>query len=239
MSAGSQIAAPDRSPAEIQEELRQLSQRIDRSRRTVARGEKYHSNSGYTEFAAKSAVAVYVLSDGNSSTAARKLLTFRRVSSPDPSLQQAERLVEDMVIASPDAFMKTLYDAQSSRDKRLVSSALRFVAEARTVTWVANQNEKHGVAPSSVQARDEFDRLMGVPGGDDVSKRCARQWVRRWKRRWPVKRGRLRTEEPLTAEAITGKVPWLAFPPFQLQLPDFKFSFESGTDFLPVFRAAF
>jgi hypothetical protein len=212
MATDDRTGALGRDPASLREQLRQVStqsKQLHRLRQNDTGNRKYHSVFGYTQFASRSVVAVYMLSEYDEALAAKKLLSFCRVGSPVPCNQEAECLVKDMVVAMPDAFIESRFDPHGSVAERLVSSAKRYIAEAKTVEWVAVQNMQHGVAPSSLGARAEFDRMHLLDDSPTAAK-TARQWARRWKRRWCVSRGRLRREEPMTKGTVTGKVSWTA-----------------------------
>ena len=210
MASSDRAAASGPDPASLRVQIRQITEQTNRLSRPASQRRKYHRVFGYTKIAATSVVAVYVLSEYDISMAAQKLLTLPRVGYPSPSCQLAERLAEDMFLAmaDDDHFIGSLFDPCGSAARRLVSSAKRFIAEARTYRWVARQNESHGVAPHSLQARAEFNRLLGTGNGSSSSVKSARQWVRRWKRRWGVTRGKLRQQEPVTAETIKEKATW-------------------------------
>ena len=121
------------------------------------------------------------------------------------SFAEAERTVEDIFLTMPDDFPTKVWDPLDAAMKRICSAAHSFLAEFATFEWVANQNEEHGVAPSSVAARTQYEESLGIAGLASTSCKSARRWVRRWRRRWPVTRGKLQVAEPLAPGEIEAK----------------------------------
>ena len=164
---------------------------------------------GLTPHDEKLVVSVYVISNWDTALAAQRLIDLQGHRGADvPSLAHAKQLVEDIfLIIKPDDFAEQLHDPVDPATQRLVTEARRYIAEARTVDWVAEQNTMHGVAPGSAMVRDHFDELLHatMSGHCAAGQRGGKQWARRWSRRWGVKRGRLAKQAPISAEMTAAK----------------------------------
>ena len=194
----------------LKNELACVRSDISRLRNPAKSSRRREKNAGVlTSHEQRLAVAVYVLSDYNATVAPQKVLSYPRCKKAGTTQLQAERIVEDTFRTLPDDFASTVAYPEGAATRRLATAAKRFLAELQTVTWVTNQNQQHGVAPSSSAARLHYSRILG--DAEDVednsmSYRGVKRWVQRWRRRWGISRGKLHRQELLTPEMIVDKV---------------------------------
>lgn len=200
---------------DLKSELRSLSSAILLvSGRQKKRNNRQKQNDesrprGLTARAEQVVGGIYVLSNYNRCLAAQKLIALHSAKSPCPSLLQAERLVEDIFMALPDDFAAHIHYPEGMAMQHVATEVRRYVAEAKTRDWVEQQNKEHGVAPTSLDARAQYEAALssaGQDGGTLLSPRSARKWTRRWQRRWGVMRGKLRKQEPLDPKLVSDKV---------------------------------
>lgn len=188
--------------ADISRQIAQSHNAADRRKQNERRRPKTF---GITEYQERLVSAIYILSGCKSLPAAHKFMHLQTKGAKSLSFAEAERTVEDIFLTMPDDFPTKVWDPLDAAMKRICSAAHSFLAEFATFEWVANQNEEHGVAPSSVAARTQYEESLGIAGLASTSCKSARRWVRRWRRRWPVTRGKLQVAEPLAPGEIEAK----------------------------------
>ena len=101
----------------------------------------------------------------------------------------------------------------STRGKRAVTAATKFLTEWSLLAWVQKQNSEKGLAPSYAalwrQFANEVDKerisLQGEPDAPPGSDKHKRQRMRRWSRRWRVVQGRYKAGPRLPLETLRQK----------------------------------
>ena len=154
------------------------------------------------------AAAVYVMSSYNVALAARQVLSYQKFKTAGTTQLEAERLVEDIFQKLPDGFAASIAMPEDAATSSVAAEARRFLAAAATAAWVQQENLQHGVAPSSIATRSQYDRLLGQSSEVTASSpkyRNVKKWVSRWQRRWRAKRGSLRRQERLCPEQVAAK----------------------------------
>ena len=190
---------------EVRAQMKHLQSRQCSKRRSIRRA------SSLTPAAERLVMAVYVLSNYNSSIAGKLLLSYGKTHLADASLQEAERAVENMFMSFPDDVAQTLSYPEDAAHARTATAAKRYIAEHGVASWVEKQNVQHGVAPGSLSARRQYEEQLRSSNVTSASlgARAARRWVQRWRRRWGIRRGKIVRQAPLDAETVVSKESWL------------------------------
>ena len=99
----------------------------------------------------------------------------------------------------------------TARGERALADAQKFLAELSLVSWVREQNDEKGLAPSRPAiwrrwAGDGADRIA-CPNvcTDGTQLRGRNQWMLRWARRWRVVQGRFKQGDRLPLETFRAK----------------------------------
>ena len=188
----------------VNSKLKQLKQRAkDRQRKS-----RQHPR-GLTPYMERLVAAVFVLSNYDATVAAQQLLAFKKPKEMGVTLQEAQRLAEDMFAELPDDFAATVSMPDDVAIERLAHAAKRFIAGHGTRQWVEQQNRVQGLAPGATAARQQYERLLqgsGVSCQSALPARSTRQWASPWRKRWwGVKRGRLCRQGLTDPDAIVAK----------------------------------
>ena len=158
--------------ADISKQIAQSRVAADRRKLNERRRPKTF---GITEYQERLVSAIYILSGCKSLPAAHKFMHLQTGEAKSLGLAQAERTVEDIFLTMPDDFPTKVWDPLDAARKRICSAAHSFLAEFATFEWVAKQNEEHGVAPSSVAARTQYEKSLDTAGLASTSCKSARR----------------------------------------------------------------
>lgn len=220
--------AQSSSSAALRQQISDLTKQLAAAKQPLRRQAKAEKRRprprGLTKHQEHLVSGIYVLSEYDARVAASKLVSLHP-QGDSLSLEEAERLVEDIFVSLPDGFAADVCNPSDKAWKLVNKAAHAYLAGHKTVCWVERQNVMHGVAPTSTAVRDHFEDVLREARGQgaevavsNMTKPCARIWAARWCRRWGVRRGTLQKVEPLDATVIRAKVPCLWFRRWNLSV---------------------
>ena len=180
LEAAERVCALQQAIVQNKRDSKQVYQRLSRCRARWKHG-------GLGVAARKTTVAVYVLSNGSSDLSHRVACMLSTIKDPQAPGYPTKALVEELLLAIPEAEFTTL-------DAKAAGRAQKFLASAATAEWVREMNISHGVAPSSMNAFLHWEQELhgsklefGIP-----KKRSVNQWAKRWRGHWGLRRKTLR-----------------------------------------------
>lgn len=200
--------------------VRRLIKNGDRAARRQQRKQQQNiAQWGLTSRMIRVALAVYCLSKYSEECAAEFAMRARK-------RQRAEVLDEPatdcpirqwFVDADLDE-VAAVFMPESRYDHAVRTEAVKFLAEKKTVEWVASQNFRLGQAPSGLSLVSNFSanlRALGVEppfrvepsrrGRGPTLSRSGRRWCQKLRRRWGLRRRTLGEGPQMTREEVVQK----------------------------------
>ena len=121
---------------------------------------------------------------------------------PDKSDAELLGLLRDLLQATDEAELESLDDEARAPDLEAMTSAVKFLQRWSVSVWVAMQNRRNGVAPSSAAVLDKFEahraalpiEIRPPPLGSAFSS-SARKELTRWRRCWGGRLGSIPTSD--------------------------------------------
>ena len=186
----------------------------------ACRARKRALNFGMTFHAARIALAVYVLSDHDSSIAVSFVCKKLR-SQLDHDPADIVAWIETRYLDSPLDMLMTLEFPETDVEKRIHAEATKFVSAARTVKYIEHANQDVGVTPSGRQVAEEYIRQCDAVGAVEVGaglrralsevnttssgSRYVRKGGRKFRQTWGLGFGQLPVREPMPEEDVRDK----------------------------------
>ena len=147
------------------------------------------------------AVSIYVL-DGYNAQAAAEYVRQRSLTSNLLACDAAYH-VEQWFLGMTVPELTSLNFPDSEAQQKVWDSAVKFLAEFRTVRFIEKCNFQQGHAPTSSEAASNYVRNLRELGAEalgeslkkslDAGSRWARRWVQLWRKRWNLSMRVLKT----------------------------------------------
>lgn len=205
------------------QELRAVSRLVKKGERGARRQQRRQQQNaalwGLTRRMIRVALAVYCLSKYSKDCAVefatrarkkRKAEVFHGLETDCPIQQWFVDSDLDEVVA--------VFMPQSRDDYAIRTEAVKFLAEKKTVEWVASQNFRLGQAPTALSLVSNFSanlRALGVEppfrlnpsrqGRGPTLSRSGRRWCQKMRKRWGLRRRTLGEGPQMTREEVVGK----------------------------------
>ena len=165
-----------------------------------------------TPYAAKLAIAVYVLSGHDSFVATQFMIKNLKLPADyDPA--EFAVWVERTYIESPLDALVAYEQPETDAERRFHTQACKFVSSFRTAMYVERANVDQGVTPSGRQVAEEYVRQCDSLGALDAAVglrralngvtsassggRHVRKWGRKFRQVWGLGFGKLPVREPI------------------------------------------
>ena len=188
--------------------------------RALRREDQRAKNGGLNPQQATVAAAVYVLS-GYDLLVAGSYVGFK-AKNTFGGLEDLGYMIRDKCLAMPLDSLLRLELPESEKDAAVRETALKFIAEQKTLQYIYDTNESKGVAPSSFDAAAEYIRQCDNMGSTtsnpglrralenghakpQSSKRCIRKWSQTFRCNWGLGFGSLRTRNPIPEAELLEK----------------------------------
>ena len=165
--------------------IREINKQLNALCHAKRRAEQLVTRAGLTQRQVMVTLAVYILA-GYDVLAAGQYAHGHSKLAARFSLQDIEQLVEDWFIGMSNADLTAMINPVSPEQLRLVRDAMRWLAGLRTVGWVADQNFRLGVAPSSDRMAAVHAQQAGVPVRASTS-----IWAVRFRKKWHLRFGKM------------------------------------------------
>ena len=166
-----------------------------------------------TAFMMKVALAIYVLSN-YIPTVAIQYLAHHRSHLEFASLQT---MVEDAFLNTEDVALSKIFQPETQMEHRIKTAALKFMAKHAVTAFTENQNENHGVAPTSRMLADAYVEQckgLGIPGASSSLEhslekhrsRACYKWAARFRKRFGLRLWILKTRDTLPEADVRARV---------------------------------
>ena len=158
-------------------------------------------------------MAVYILG-GYDVVMAATFASLKTKATGSDGVESLGTKIRNMCLAVPLDSLLRFEIPTDRRDEAVRTAALKFIAEHRTFSYIAEANTAQGVAPSSHDAASQYIRQcdeLGATASDpslrkalaheypsvQTAKRRLRKWTQKFKKVWGLGFGPLRTRNPI------------------------------------------
>ena len=211
---------PERTPPQP-DQAKCVQRGLNSAKRQHRREEQRAKQGGLNPAQAKIAMAVHILG-GYDVVMAGTFASLQTQATGSDGVESLGTNIRDMCLAVPlDSLLR--FEIPTDRgDEAVRTAALKFIAEHRTFSYVAEANTAPGVAPSSHDAASQYIRQcdeLGATASDpslrkalaneypsvQTAKHRLRKWTQKFKKVWGLGFGPLRTRNPIPQAELEEK----------------------------------